>query len=188
MPLHSCTLTDIDRYELATILAGLRLLQQTPALPPEIEEIATDCHEFTPLNSAQIEDLCERVNAAAEYPWRDVTGDDAETAAMEARVADLFETIEDVAEIERAGEAHDRQMRDRAQIVLEAAANPKGLPKWCAFQYRDGGVCAYRDHDLRAVELCRRDFDVAGERAIYTVYPSTDEVLDCFCTEADDAA
>ena len=93
MPLHSCTLTDIDRYELATILAGLRLLQQTPALPPEIEEIASECGAFTPLDSAQIEDLCARINLASEYPWRDVTGDDTETAALEARVAALFEEI-----------------------------------------------------------------------------------------------
>ncbi|WP_299821225.1 hypothetical protein [uncultured Jannaschia sp.] len=93
MPLHSCTLTDIDRYELATILAGLRLLQQTPALPPEIEEIATECGEFTSLDSMQIEDLCARINAALEFPWRDVTEDDAETRALEARVAALFEEI-----------------------------------------------------------------------------------------------
>ena len=93
MPLHSCTLTDIDRYELATILAGLRLLQLTPALPPEIEEIATECGEFASLDSAQIEDLCARINAASEYPWRDVTEDDAETQALNARVDALFEEI-----------------------------------------------------------------------------------------------
>ncbi|WP_299821222.1 hypothetical protein [uncultured Jannaschia sp.] len=75
-----------------------------------------------------------------------------------------------------------------AGIAIEAVANPKGLPKWYAFQYRNGGVCAYRDHDLRVVEMCRRDFDVVQERAIYAVYPSTDEVLDCFRTKADDAA
>ena len=72
-----------------------------------------------------------------------------------------------------------------AELVLEAAANPKGLPKWCAFQYRDGGVCAYRDHDLKVVEKCRQDFDVVQERPIYAVYPSTDEVLDRFRTEGD---
>ena len=93
MPLHTTRIEDVDRYELAAILAGLRLLQQTPALPPEIEEIATDCNEFTPLDGEQIDALCERINAVSEYPWRDVT-DDAETAALEARVADLFETIE----------------------------------------------------------------------------------------------
>ncbi len=114
MPLHSTAIEDVDRYELATILAGLRLLQQTPALPLEIEEIATDCNEFTPLDPEQIDALCERINAVSEYPWRDVTEDDPETAAMEARIAGLFETIEDVAETERASEVHDQQMRDRA--------------------------------------------------------------------------
>lgn len=72
-----------------------------------------------------------------------------------------------------------------AEIALEMAANPKGLPKWCTFRYRNGGVAAYREHDLRAVEMCRRDFDVVQERAIFAVYPSTDEVLDRFRTEAD---
>ncbi len=72
-----------------------------------------------------------------------------------------------------------RRLAD-AELVMEAGANPDGLPKWCAFQYRNGGVSAYRDHDLRAVEMCRRDLDVVQERAIYARYPSTDEVLDRF--------
>ena len=93
MPLHSCTLTDIDRYELAAILAGLRLLQLTPALPTEVEEIATDCNEFTPLDAQQVDALCARINAASEFPWRDVPEDDEETRALNARVAALFEEI-----------------------------------------------------------------------------------------------
>ena len=72
-----------------------------------------------------------------------------------------------------------------AELVMEREANPEGLPKWCAFQYRNGSVSAYRDHDLRAVEMCRRDFDMVQERAIYARYPSTDEVLDCFRTSVD---
>ncbi|PZX14165.1 hypothetical protein LX81_02964 [Palleronia aestuarii] len=93
MPLHSTAIEDVDRYELAAILAGLRLLQLTPALPPEVEEIATDCNEFTPLDAEQIDALCERINAVSEYPWRDVTEDDDETRALNARVAALFEEI-----------------------------------------------------------------------------------------------
>lgn len=72
-----------------------------------------------------------------------------------------------------------------AELVMEAEANPKGLPKWCAFRYRNGGVSAYRDHDRRAVEMCRRDFDMVQERAIYAHEPTSDEVLDCFRTPAD---
>ena len=72
-----------------------------------------------------------------------------------------------------------------AELVIEAEANPKGLPKWCAFQHRNGGVVAHPDHDLRAVEMCRRDFDVVQERAVYAVYPTPGEVLDRFRTEAD---
>ena len=112
MPLHTTRIEDADRYELAAIRTGLRLLQQTPHLPRDIEEIATDCHEFAPLDGEQIDALCKRINAVSEYPWRDVT-DDAETAALDARVAELFETIEDVAEDERAGEFCDQQTRDR---------------------------------------------------------------------------
>ncbi|PZX14167.1 hypothetical protein LX81_02966 [Palleronia aestuarii] len=67
-----------------------------------------------------------------------------------------------------------------AEMILEAAANPMGLPKWCAFQYRNGGVEAHPDHDLRAVEMCRRDFDVVGERAIFARQPTPAEVLDRF--------
>ncbi len=72
-----------------------------------------------------------------------------------------------------------RRLAD-AELIIEAEANPEGLPKWCAFQYRNGGVCAYRAHDLRAVEMCRRDFDVVQERAIYARYPSPDDVLNHF--------
>lgn len=67
-----------------------------------------------------------------------------------------------------------------AELVMEVEANPEGLPKWCTFQYRNGGVSAYRDHDLRAVEMCRRDFDTVRERAIYARYPTPDEVLERF--------
>ena len=101
MPLHVTTIHDVDRFELAAILAGLRLLQATPALPEEIEEIATDCGDFQRLDPEQIDDLCERINAVSEYPWREVRKD----------VTD--DDIAAVAEEERAGEAYDMQMRDR---------------------------------------------------------------------------
>ena len=91
MPLHMTTIEDVDRYELATLLAALRLLQQAPALPREIEEIATEEGDFDRIDDEQIDALCERINAVSEYPWRDVTEDEAETVALEARVAGLFE-------------------------------------------------------------------------------------------------
>ena len=95
MPPYTTTRADIDRYELATLLAGLRLLQATPVLPEAIEEIATEEGDFERLDEAQIDALCERINAVSEHPWRDVTeGDVAETEAMEARIAGLFEEIE----------------------------------------------------------------------------------------------
>ena len=74
-----------------------------------------------------------------------------------------------------------------AELVIEAAANPDGLPKWLAFQYRDGGVSAYLEHDLPVVTRCRRDPETIQERAIYAHRPGTDAVLDCFRTD-DDAA
>ena len=72
-----------------------------------------------------------------------------------------------------------------AELVIEAATNPKSLPKWCAFQHRNGGVVAHPDHDRRAVEICRRDCDVVQERAIYAVYPTPDELLERFRNDAD---
>ena len=86
MPLHTTEIRDVDCYEMATILAALRLLQAAPALPREIEEIATECGDFERLDDEQIDELCERINTASEYPWRDVTED----AALDARVASLF--------------------------------------------------------------------------------------------------
>ena len=95
----------------------------------------------------------------------------------------------------RSGECHPSirdsalstqvQRRVEAELMLEADANPCGLPKWCAFQYRDGGVCAYHDHDLPILQRCRQDIDMVQERAIFSVHPTTDELLDCFRTKAD---
>ncbi len=75
-----------------------------------------------------------------------------------------------------------------AELVLEADANPTGLPKWCAFQYRNGGVVAHLDHDLRAMEGCRRDFDVVQERVIYSHRPNPDDVLNSFRAVTDISA
>ena len=89
MPLPCTAIPDIDRYELATILAALRLLQKAPALPEAIEEIATEEGDFERLDADQIDALCERINAVSEYPWRDITED----AVLEEQVAALFEEI-----------------------------------------------------------------------------------------------
>ena len=89
MPLPCTDIPDIDRDELATILAALRLLQETPALPEAIEEIATEEGDFERLEGDRIDALCDRINAVSEYPWRAVTED----AALEERVAALFEEI-----------------------------------------------------------------------------------------------
>ncbi|MDO5759245.1 MAG: hypothetical protein Q4P24_17680, partial [Rhodobacterales bacterium] len=77
MPLHTTDIQDVDRFETATILAALRLLQAAPALPSEIVEIATDDGDFEPLDDAAIDDLCERINAASAYPFRDVSEEGA---------------------------------------------------------------------------------------------------------------
>ena len=83
MPWHGRTMTDIDRYQLAIILAGLRLLQQAPALPIGVEEIATDCNETTPLDPTQVQELRERSNITPEYSRLDETvGRDDELLAI----------------------------------------------------------------------------------------------------------
>ncbi|MDO5757196.1 MAG: hypothetical protein Q4P24_18275 [Rhodobacterales bacterium] len=73
MPFHTTDIQDVDRFEMATILAALRLLQAAPALPSEIVGIATDYGDFEQMEDAAIDDLCERINAASEYPFRDVS-------------------------------------------------------------------------------------------------------------------
>ncbi|MDO5758168.1 MAG: hypothetical protein Q4P24_11775 [Rhodobacterales bacterium] len=78
MPLHTTDIQDVDRFETAIILAALRLLQAAPALPSEIVEIATDYGAFEQLEGAAIDDLCERINAASEYPFRDVSEESAQ--------------------------------------------------------------------------------------------------------------
>lgn len=97
MPLHSTDIPDVDRFELATILAGLRLLQAAPALPAEIEEIATEQGDFERMDDEQIDALCERINTASHDPFYngddDGTDEDAEEAALQARVDSLFEEI-----------------------------------------------------------------------------------------------
>lgn len=50
--------------ELAAILAGLRLIQQSPALPPAIADIYTDSGALAGLTNAEIDGLCERLNQA----------------------------------------------------------------------------------------------------------------------------
>lgn len=67
MPLHTPAIHDVDRFELASILAGQRLLKATPALPESIDEIATDCGDFERLDAEQIDDLCERINTVSDY-------------------------------------------------------------------------------------------------------------------------
>ena len=49
--------------ELATILAALRFWQEQDAPPAHQYDIATDCGEFEPLDSDEIDALCERLNA-----------------------------------------------------------------------------------------------------------------------------
>jgi hypothetical protein len=98
-------IADLDRCELAAILAGLRLLQAAPTLPHAIQAIATDCGDFERLDAAEIDDLCERINTPSAYSRRDVS--------QPATAADIAA----VAEEERAGEAFDMQMRDRAYFA-----------------------------------------------------------------------
>ncbi len=53
----------LDRAELAAVLAGLRLLQSSQAVPASITDIQTDGGEVEPLSLEQIDALCERINS-----------------------------------------------------------------------------------------------------------------------------
>ena len=60
--LSNTTSVRLDRFDLAAVLAGLRLLQTTPQVSPEINAILTDCGEFVPPSLEEIDALCERIN------------------------------------------------------------------------------------------------------------------------------
>ena len=64
---------ELDKRELAAVLAGLRLLQRhglhaggymrkTVRLE-EVFDVLTDCHSHVPLKWSEIDALCERLNA-----------------------------------------------------------------------------------------------------------------------------
>lgn len=55
--------------ELATILAALRYWQRKGITAPDLPEhdIATDCGMLRPLNTAQIDRLCERLSLVDKY-------------------------------------------------------------------------------------------------------------------------
>ena len=55
---------NINDAELASILAGLRLLQSSQTCPPAVEAIATNDGELSALDSTEIDALCERINGA----------------------------------------------------------------------------------------------------------------------------
>lgn len=48
--------------ELSAILAGLRLLQSTPQVPPAINAILTNSGAVAPLSLDRIDALCDRLN------------------------------------------------------------------------------------------------------------------------------
>ncbi len=53
-----------DRREIAAVLAGLRMIQESAApWSPGIDDILTDCGAFEQLNNIEIDDLCERINS-----------------------------------------------------------------------------------------------------------------------------
>ena len=51
--------------EFATILAALRLWQEQDVPPARQYDIATDCGEFDPLDSDDIDTFCEQLNVRA---------------------------------------------------------------------------------------------------------------------------
>ena len=69
MPLHTTDIEGVDRFETATILAALRLLQAAPALPSEIIESVTDCGAFERLDDAQVRDLASDRSGILSDVW-----------------------------------------------------------------------------------------------------------------------
>lgn len=62
-------LMNLDNVELATILAGLRMIQRS-GVPTELEDVATNGGAFEHLGDDDIDELCERLNRhyAEGYP------------------------------------------------------------------------------------------------------------------------
>jgi hypothetical protein len=56
----------LNRRELASVLAGLRMVQHAVAtgnpLPRGIKRVFSDDHSMMPLHSDEIDELCERLN------------------------------------------------------------------------------------------------------------------------------
>ena len=59
-------LDKLQPRQMAAILAGLRILQYTVAVPQEINEILTNGGTTDPLSLGEIDALCEQINMGAE--------------------------------------------------------------------------------------------------------------------------
>ncbi len=60
----AATMPLTDKREIAAVLAGLRLVQQSEVcFPPGIDDILTECGAFDQLDNIEIDDLCERINS-----------------------------------------------------------------------------------------------------------------------------
>ena len=84
---HSTDMPSVDRYELATILAALRLLQSGPALPPEIEEVATEQGDFERLDDALTDALRDRLDTAPDNTWHETIEDEPDRGGDDAALA-----------------------------------------------------------------------------------------------------
>lgn len=52
--------------EFGHVLAGLRLLQAMPLIPPEIRDLATDDGTHELMTVTEIDELCERLNTEGQ--------------------------------------------------------------------------------------------------------------------------
>lgn len=59
------SLTNLDARELASVLAGLRLLQRLPSEAHLVEEVSTNLGAFERLNDSEIDALCQRLRGGA---------------------------------------------------------------------------------------------------------------------------
>jgi hypothetical protein len=135
----------LDNRELAAVLAGLRLLQVTPIVPPEIAEIAIAGGEINlPLNRDEIDSLCERLNCEPDVgplaiivedgQVQDLVTDDKRLQGIEAIVIDYdFEGAENTYPVQQFGFSHktndwtdDLGTRD-ALVNCFAVTRPSGI-------------------------------------------------------------
>lgn len=132
----------VDARALASILAGLRLLQATPLNQTDgISDIATDNETITQLTESEIDSLCERLNSSAEQiEFYTLTIDDESGTSTELFVtkderetAQLSYLADQLSEMQKHNPDYRRDIvdgRTLTRAALSLAVDEGGSETW----------------------------------------------------------